>query len=69
MNFLAKMAMPLVKKFIIKQIKDEQFQVKLVEKLEEKVTFPKVSKAQQKKFINEVYDSTQEILVEFVQNL
>lgn len=69
MNILAKMVLPLVKGFIIKQLKDEEFQTQLVTKITEKVDFPKVTKDQETKFINEVYDATQELLIEFVKNM
>ena len=69
MNFIVKIALPFVKGFIIDQIKNEAFQKQLVDKIAEKVDFPKVSKVEQKRFTNEVYDATQSLLVEFVTNL
>ena len=66
-KFVAKMIMPFVKGFIVKQIKDEEFQKEFVKGLLEKVDLPNLTKAQEKKFVNQVYDATQELLINYVE--
>ena len=63
------MLKPLIKAFVKKEIENEEYQKVFTEKVLEKVDLPKLTKAQEKKFLDSIYDATQEILLDYINEL
>jgi len=64
-----KMIKPFVKSFLKKEIANEAYQVMITDRIMSKVDLPKLTKAQEKKFLDSVYDASQELLLEYIENL
>ncbi|MFW6130575.1 MAG: hypothetical protein ACOC56_05260 [Atribacterota bacterium] len=64
-----KMVWPLIKKKVIEYIESEEWQKKLVERINDKLDIPRISEATEKKIINQMYDAAQELAVEFVDGI
>ena len=64
-----KMVKPFIKSFLKKEISNEAYQTMIVDRIMEKVDLPKLTKAQEKKFMNSIYDASQELLLEYIEAL
>lgn len=64
-----KMVWPLIKKKVIEYIESEEWQKKLVERINDKLDIPRISETTEKKIINQMYDAAQELAVEFVDGI
>jgi len=64
-----KMAWPLLKKALINQIKNEDYQKIVVDKAEKKIPDGSFTKKAQKEFLNTVYDASQEAAIETIENI
>jgi hypothetical protein len=64
-----KMVRPFIKSFLKKEITNEAYQCMITDKILEKVDLPKLTKAQEKKFLDSVYDASQELLLEYIESI
>lgn len=71
-KLILKMVKPFIKNYIkkyIKEIANEEYQTIFVEKFLEKIDLPEFTRDQKKKFLDQVYNVTQELLIEYVDAL
>jgi len=64
-----KLVKPFVKSFLKKEISNEAYQTMITDRIMAKVDLPKLTKAQEKKFLDSVYDASQELLLEYIESL
>jgi hypothetical protein len=68
-KFVFKLVKPFVKSYLKKEISNEAYQIMITDKIMEKIDLPKLTKAQKKKFLDSVYDASQELLLEYIETL
>ncbi len=69
MNWLIKMAKPLIKKILIKELEKEATRSLVIDLVNTKVDLPKLSEHEEEELFNKIYDAVQDSLNKIVERL
>lgn len=68
-KLVLKIAWPRIQEFLISYVKNDEYQKKLVDKINAKVDIPGIPEESEAKLMNQIYDAGQEATAEFIESI